>query len=344
MDEEIRKGLKQLFGPKSQWKTPEQGQAMKKIMRMQGAESLIVVLPTGGGKSVLFMLPALLTTDTTIVVVPFTALMDDLVERACESGVDCIQWRAESHEEGEVATRVAQLVVVSADVVNRSKFTRYVEGLRSRGVLGRIFVDECHTIIMDVGYRRELENLRGLHRYECPTVWLTATLPVKMEGWFRQCSLTTEAEIIRAMTRKQNIRYRMVELKGQRQQVKDEVVRVVTSRTPKMQGDDKGVVYCRSKIACEELAEKLGCDFYHSGITDKRRRKQVLEEWSTGKSSRWITATTGLGTGIDIPGIVVVVHMEAPWGLVDFVQQTGRGGRQAGTTVDSVIVMGGVEG
>jgi superfamily II DNA helicase RecQ len=70
----------------------------------------------------------------------------------------------------------------------------------------------------------------------------------------------------------------------------------------------------------------------------------VLEEWLTGKSSRWITATTGLGTGIDIPGIVVVVHMEAPWGLVDFVQQTGRGGRRAGTTVDSVVVMGGVEG
>jgi superfamily II DNA helicase RecQ len=100
------------------------------------------------------------------------------------------------------------------------------------------------------------------------------------------------------------------------------------------------VVYYRSKPGCEKLAEKLGCDYYHSGITDKKQRKHVLEQWAGGRGgNRWITATTGLGTGVDIPGIVGVVHMEQPYGLVDFVQQTGRGGRRAGEVVESVVVM-----
>ena len=128
----------------------------------------------------MFMLPALTKTgDTTVVIVPFTALMDDLVERARQAGMDCIRWRAEAREQGEMPARVARLVIVSADIVSGMHFTKYMKGLRSRGMLGRVFVDECHTVIMDVGYRHELEKLRGLYQYECPTVWLTATLPVR---------------------------------------------------------------------------------------------------------------------------------------------------------------------
>ncbi|KEF50779.1 uncharacterized protein A1O9_13169 [Exophiala aquamarina CBS 119918] len=107
-----------------------------------------------------------------------------------------------------------------------------------------------------------------------------------------------------------------------------------------MSGTQKGVVYVRSRESCKALAVKLGCDYYHSGIADESERQATLQRWATGAGeNRWIVATTGLGTGVDIPGIVAVVHMEQPYGLVDFVQQTGRGGRQAGEVVESVVVI-----
>ena len=337
---EIQDGLQQLIGLNAAWKTKEQGEAMEQIMSLSGRESLIVVLPTGGGKSVLFMLPGLIKgAGTSIVVVPFTALMDDLVDRARKSGVDCIRWKPASREGGEQHRPMAKMVVVSADVASTQQFIDYADGLRAQKLLDRIYVDECHTIIMDVGYRRDLEKLKGLHRYDCPVVLLTATLPPEMERWFRQSILVTDASIIRARTTKRNIRYKVVRVQ-QRSKVQDEVVRVVLKMTATMQGDQKGVVYCRSKTGSEKLAEKLGCDYYHSGIVDEKRRKHVLEQWASGRGgNRWITATTGLGTGVDIPGIVGVVHMEQPYGLVDFVQQTGRGGRRAGEVVESVVVM-----
>jgi superfamily II DNA helicase RecQ len=340
--DEIQNGLQKLIGSSAAWKTKEQGEAMERIMRMSGRESLIVILPTGGGKSVLFMLPGFIKgAGTSIVVVPFTALMDDLVDRARKSGMDCIRWKSGSREEGEQHRPAAKMVVVSADVASTQQFIEYADGLRAQGRLDRIFVDECHTIIMDVGYRRDLEALKGLHRYDCPVVLLTATLPPAMERWFRQCMLVTDASMIRARTTKRNIRYKVVRVE-QRSKVQDEVVRVVLKMTATMQGDQKGVVYCRSKAGCEKLAEKLGCDYYHSGITDEQQRQHVLKQWVSGRGgNRWITATTGLGTGVDIPGVVGVVHMEQPYGLVDFVQQTGRGGRRAGEVVESVIVMDG---
>ena len=121
--------------------------------------------------------------------------------------------------------------------------------------------------------------------------------------------------------------------------MKDEIVDIVTRKTEGIQDNDKGMIYCRSKKASEQLAEKLRCQFYHSGMAEKQRQ-EMLKRWSKGQSdNRWITATTGLGTGVDIEEIVAVMHMEMPWGLVDFVQQTGRGGRRAETTMKSVIVM-----
>lgn len=88
------------------------------------------------------------------------------------------------------------------------------------------------------------------------------------------------------------------------------------------------------------MAEELGCGVHHSGMTEKDRY-EARTAWIEGRASRWIVATTGLGTGVDIEGIVAVVHIEQPYGLVDFVQQTGRGGRRAGEVVKSIIIYDG---
>ncbi|KAK4205830.1 hypothetical protein QBC37DRAFT_250366, partial [Rhypophila decipiens] len=86
------------------------------------------------------------------------------------------------------------------------------------------------------------------------------------------------------------------------------------------------------------IADEIGCGFHHSGMSEKNGHEARVA-WIEGRhTSHWIAATTGLGTGIAIEGIMGVVHMEKPYGLVDLVQQTGRGGRRAGEVVWFIIV------
>jgi superfamily II DNA helicase RecQ len=338
VEEDMADGLRTLLGPEATWRSDKQAESMRSIMSLKTGQTAINVLPTGAGKSILFMLPAVMReTGTSIVVVPFVALMDDLVTRATAMGVDCIRFRSSLHAGREGVPRAARLVVVSADIVSSAEFSGYADGLLCAGLLQRIFVDECHTVIMDIGYRAKLGELQSLHRYGCPIVLLTATLPVVLEEWFRREMLAQSAVIVRDRTTKLNCRYRVDQVKPGRGAVEKHTVDVIQELDEQMTGSQKGVIYCRSKGQCEAMAEEIGCGFHHSGM-DEKDRYEARTAWIEGRTSRWIVATTGLGTGIDIEGIIAVVHMEQPYGLVDFVQQTGRGGRRAGEVVKSIIV------
>ncbi|KAI3567873.1 hypothetical protein IWW34DRAFT_874732 [Fusarium oxysporum f. sp. albedinis] len=342
LEDEMADGLRKLLGPKATWRSDKQAESMRSIMALKADQTAINVLPTGAGKSILFMLPAVMEdTGTSIVVVPFVALMDDLVTRATDMGVDCIRYRSSMNSGREGMPRAARLIVVSADIVSSAEFSGYVDGLSCTGLLQRIFVDECHTVIMDIGYRAKLGELVGLRRFGCPLVLLTATLPVVLEDWFRGEMLAKSAIMVRDRTVKLNCRYEVQQVKPGRDAVEDRTVEVIKQLDQDMTGRQKGVIYCRSKSQCEAIADEIGCGFHHSGMSEQDRY-EVRTAWIEGRNtSRWIAATTGLGTGIDIEGIVAVVHMEKPYGLVDFVQQIGRGGRRAGEVVRSVIIHNG---
>lgn len=330
-EQERMVGLRKLLGPNATWRSPKQEESMKANMELLGGQSAINVLPTGAGKSILFMLPAVLADGgTSIVVVPFVSLADNLLTRARAMGVDCIQFKTSLSCGREGMPRAPRLVIVSADIVSNAEMIAYTDGLLAAGLLGRIFIDECHTAITDASYRRKLGELKGLHRYGCPVIMLTATMPVVLENWFRQAMLAEAAAMVRDRTTKLNCRYRVEQIKPGRDAVALHVVGLVQRYTARMAGNEKGVVYCRYKAQCESLAERSGCTFHHSGMSDERRR-DVREAWAAGRGHRWVTATSGLGTGIDIDA-------EQPYGLVDFVQQTGRGARRADEVVESVIV------
>ncbi|KXJ87186.1 P-loop containing nucleoside triphosphate hydrolase protein [Microdochium bolleyi] len=290
---------------------------------MRTGSVLVVVLPIGGGKSLLFMVPAVrgVNGGVSIVVVLFVALSDDLIARARLFGIDCVRWRSVEEEGREAGSlvRVASLVVVSADQASSQEFSCYADALRSRRLLRRIFIDECHTIIIDVGYRKRLTELRGLYRYDCPII-------------------VEDAEIIRARTMKRNIQYAVTTVVNA---VQEEIVRLVEEKNESgtLDSDRKGVIYCRSKKDSETLVGRIGCGCYYSGMETKAR-EEVLGAWVDSSSeSRWITVTIGLGTGVDIAGISVILYAELPYGLVDYVQQTGRSGRKDGEVVEAVIVL-----
>ena len=102
----------------------------------------------------------------------------------------------------------------------------------------------------------------------------------------------------------------------------------------------KGVVYCHSKKQCEDVAEALGCVYYHASVPDRAER---LETWL--KDGGWMVATSVLGTGVDFPRVVYIVHVGMLQSIINYAQESGRRG-QAGERVDLVIVVeqGEVEG
>ncbi len=314
------------------FRSAEQGLALKAVL--EGQTPLVVVLPTGGGKSLLFMAPGCLAdAGVTIVVAPFRALVDDLVGRMKKARIDCLEW-----QHGEV--NAAAVVVVSADIAASWSFLGYASLLQQKGHLRRVVIDECHLTFTSSDYRPKLARLRQLRALPCQMVLLTATLPPALENELGESMLVRCARYIRAATVRRNIRYTVQQCgRGALLETAVSVCRRqerrLSSGSSGSSGGDrwKGVIYCRSREQCEAVASELGCGHYHAGLADRGSRVSV---WlSTGG---WIVATTALGTGVDYPGIVFVLHVGMPYGMIDFAQESGRAGR-GGEAVDSMVLV-----
>ncbi|KAL7903691.1 hypothetical protein GGI35DRAFT_492713 [Trichoderma velutinum] len=200
--------LQELEGRGATWRSAKQEECMHAIMRLEGSRHLICVLPTGAGKSVLFMAPAVMRgRGTTVVVVPFSRLLDDLVTRAKEKGVDVVHFQSSQVIAREALPYVPRLVIVSADVAvaQDELFMSYMDKLDAGGHLQRVFIDEAHVAITDSSYREQLTKLKELHRFSKPIIMLTATLMKTMERDFREILLLQpETPIIRDRTTKKN--------------------------------------------------------------------------------------------------------------------------------------------
>ncbi|CAO2655088.1 Nn.00g101520.m01.CDS01, partial [Neocucurbitaria sp. VM-36] len=325
----LRRALQRVLGREEVgFKSAEQEQAMHAVL--DGQTPLVVVLPTGGGKSLLFTIPACIEEDgVTVVVVPYRALIEDLVKRIQLCGIDCIEWK-----HGE--TSPASVVVVSADLAGNltssGNFIGYAGLLASKGWLRRVVVDECHLIFTSSDWRPKLALLKNLRLLACPIVLLTATLPPVRESELASSMLVQNATYIRASTVRANTRYFVSWC--QRDQMMDTAIEMSRRRQEQLRKKgEKGVVYCRSKRQCEELAEALGCAYYHAGVPDRAERVQAWLE-----KGGFIVATSALGTGVDFAGIVYILHVGMPWSMIDYAQESGRGGR-GGETVDAVVLV-----
>lgn len=159
---------------------------------------------------------------------------------------------------------------------------------------------------------------------------LTATLPPLLEHELSEAMLIPLATYIRASTVRPSTRYSAqwcVPGKAR------ETALAVCGRQGARLDGMKGVVYCRTKAQCEDIAGELDCPYYHAGVVDREER---LKWWL--ERGGFIVATSALGTGVDFPGIVFVLHVGLPYGMIDYAQETGRAGR-GGETVDSVILL-----
>ncbi|KAJ9633673.1 hypothetical protein H2199_009285 [Coniosporium tulheliwenetii] len=244
--EDVRRAMQQVLGSAEvSFRSIEQEQAMYAVMA--GQTPLVVVLPTGGGKSLLFMVPACLDEPgVTVVVVPYRALVEDLVDRLKRARIDCLEWKP-----GEV--NPAAVVVVSADIAASWGFLNYASLLGRQGLLRRVVIDECHLTFTASDWRPKLAQLRHLRVLACPIVLLTATLPPVLEEELSESMLVRCATYIRASTVRPNIRY--VVSWCQRGSATEMAV-AMCRRQARWLGDGgrKGVIYCRSKEQCEDVA------------------------------------------------------------------------------------------
>jgi superfamily II DNA helicase RecQ len=310
----------------AQFRTAQQEEAV----RLAAAKEtpLVVILPTGGGKSLIFMVPAMLSgSGVTIVVAPYAELKRQLVTRCTDAGLDCKHWP-------EARDSWPRVVLVSAEAASSDDFLQWAADLRVR-------IDECHlTFTAADEYRRKLRGLVLLRNLGCPFVFLTGTLPPLCQREFEEAMQLQNPLYIRASSHRVKAQYSVLRVRNGRGPM--EAKKLVDARLGSLAPGEKGVIYCTSHAKCKALARQLGCHYYHGNPKDSdahflAQREVGFQAWLRGESP-YIVATAALGTGIDVPGITHVVHLEAPHSIIDYAQEAGRAGR-AGERVAAVIIV-----
>jgi replicative superfamily II helicase len=268
------------------YKSADQKRALDAVVR--GVSPLIVVLPTGGGKTLLPLTAAVLDRQqqrdqpsVTILVLPFRALIEDMLVRLAQAGISAVEWQPGLQEQLQRCSTLASIVLVSADYVGSSdgEFLSYAALLAQQQILRRIVIDECHTAITAASWRPKLAWLKDVRLLSCQLVLLTATLPPCQEEQLGEALLVRTATVVRAAcTQRPRTQYSVVQCL--RSELVEKAVEHARSLMDQAQAQAqalsaaagaavKGIVYCRSRQLCEQLARTLACRAYHAGSASR---------------------------------------------------------------------------
>lgn len=285
---------------------------------------VLAILPTGGGKSVCFQVPAMMREGIAIVVTPLIALMKDQVQNLIDRGIRAMCINAGmSRREVDTALNNAlygdyKFLYVSPERLGTPMFKGYVKEMN----VSYIVVDEAHCIsqwgydfrpdYLQIGKLREL--------VDAPVIALTATATPQVAEDIMERLGFEEKCLIKSGFERPNLSYIV-------RRCEDKLGQLVNI----CKGvDGTGIVYVRSRKKTEELAaflaaEGVSSSFYHAGLgTDSRADRQ--EQWKTGRI-RVMVCTNAFGMGIDKPDVRFVVHFDVPDSPEAYFQEAGRGGR-----------------
>lgn len=293
-------------------------------------EQVVLVLGTGSGKTLVFLVGAVLAdAQTTILVIPSVALRGDIIRRCQKVGLQPLIWATGSR-------RKAPLVIVSAEAACTEAFLEYANMLQSRQELDRIVVDEAHLTVTASDYRQSMKDLGWyVRQIRTQTVWLTATLLPAMEEEFVMQNKLVRPTIIRESTNRPNIGYSVQRLSGD---IYNKVATYATKAWVADQPADKMIVYCQTKAGAHEMKDLIDCPVYTSDIGSDEDKAAVIESWLSNQSKPVIAATAALGVGFDYPHVRLVIHVGEPDRISDFAQESGRAGRD-GREARSVVII-----
>ncbi|MCA0131954.1 DNA helicase RecQ [Winogradskyella alexanderae] len=293
-----------------------------------------VIMPTGGGKSLCYQLPALIKEGTAIVVSPLIALMKNQVDaiRAVSDndGVAHVLNSSLNKTEikrvkDDILNGITKLLYVAPESLTKEE---YVDFLRSVQI-SFMAVDEAHCISeWGHDFRPEYRNLRHILKRigdDIPIIGLTATATPKVQEDILKSLGMTDAVTFKASFNRPNLFY---EVRPKTKNVDADIIRFIKQNEGK-----SGIVYCLSRKRVEELAQVLQVNGikavpYHAGLDAKTRVKH--QDMFLMEDCDVVVATIAFGMGIDKPDVRFVIHHDIPKSIESYYQETGRAGRDGG--------------
>jgi ATP-dependent DNA helicase RecQ len=300
------------------------------IEHIRSGGDALVLMPTGGGKSLCFQIPALLRPGCAIVVSPLIALMQDQVDALTQLGVraaclnSTLDWREAQAIEQAIFNGTLDLVYIAPERLLNERTLSMIDALYEADKLALFAIDEAHCVSQwGHDFRPEYLQLSTLHqRYpNVPRIALTATADTATRSEMLVRLGLTEARVFLSSFDRPNIRYTVVE----KDNAKKQLLGFLTGRK-----GQAGIVYCLSRKKVEETAEWLSAQGYpalpyHAGLpapTRAANQRRFLRE-----EGLVMCATIAFGMGIDKPDVRFVAHLDLPKSIEAYYQETGRAGR-----------------
>jgi ATP-dependent DNA helicase RecQ len=290
----------------------------------------LVLMPTGGGKSVCYQIPALVRPGVGIVVSPLIALMQDQVDALRQNGVaaaflnSSLDWRTAQDIEQAARRGELKLLYVAPERLVTERFLQLLDEIESGPGLALFAIDEAHCVSQwGHDFRPEYLQLSQLHERHpaIPRIALTATADAATRDEMAQRLKLTQARVFLASFDRPNIRYTVVEKDNPRRQL----LRFLEGHR-----NEAGIVYCLSRKKVEETADWLKSEGfaalpYHAGL-DAQVRAEHQRRFQRDDAVVMV-ATIAFGMGIDKPDVRFVVHLDLPKSIEAYYQETGRAGR-----------------
>ena len=303
------------------------------IESLLSGKNTFVIMPTGGGKSLCYQLPALMIDGTAIVVSPLIALMKNQVDaiRGISTNKGIAHVLNSSLNKGEIAqvksdieNGITKLLYVAPESLIKEEYIAFLKEQK----ISFLAIDEAHCISeWGHDFRPEYRNLRSIIAKiaDVPVIGLTATATVKVEEDILKNLNMSDANRFKASFNRPNLFY---DIRPKTTEVNKDIIRFVRQYEGK-----SGIIYCLSRKKVEEIAQVLQVNGikaipYHAGLDGKTRAKH--QDMFLMEDVDVVVATIAFGMGIDKPDVRFVIHHDIPKSLESYYQETGRAGRDGG--------------
>lgn len=325
---EIHKELKKYFGF-SQFK----GLQEQVITSILSKKNTFVIMPTGGGKSLCYQLPALIQDGTAIVVSPLIALMKNQVDAirslSSETGIAHVLNSSLTKTEiaqvkKDITSGLTKLLYVAPESLTKEEYVAFLQSVP----ISFVAIDEAHCISeWGHDFRPEYRNLKNIIKQlgQVPIIGLTATATPKVQEDILKNLDMSDANTFKASFNRPNLYY---EVRTKTKNIESDIIRFIKQHKGK-----SGIIYCLSRKKVEAIAEVLQVNGisavpYHAGLDAKTRAKH--QDMFLMEDVDVVVATIAFGMGIDKPDVRFVIHHDIPKSLESYYQETGRAGRDGG--------------
>ncbi len=325
---DLHKELKKYFGF-DQFKGLQE-QVVKSIIT---GNNTFVIMPTGGGKSLCYQLPALVLGGTAIVVSPLIALMKNQVDAirslSSEYGIahvlnSSLNKTEVNQVKKDITSGITKLLYVAPESLTKEEYLQFLNQVP----ISFVAIDEAHCISeWGHDFRPEYRNLRNIVRQlgDVPMIGLTATATPKVQEDILKNLDMPNANTFKASFNRPNLYY---EVRTKTKNIESDIIRFIKQHKGK-----SGVIYCLSRKKVEEIAHVLQVNGvsavpYHAGLDAKTRARH--QDMFLMEDVEVVVATIAFGMGIDKPDVRFVIHHDIPKSLESYYQETGRAGRDGG--------------